>query len=79
MTPDEQEQWVRVYCNRIRDEVIARIRQGDVPTGWNGIELRWWLADVFEYNTFERGKGADSDYRNRYRRYKNEERVRNLV
>lgn len=79
MTPQEQEELVRECCNRIRDECISRIRQGGVPTDWNGIELRWWLADKFEFNTFGRGKGADSHYRNRYRRYKNEERVRNLV
>ena len=79
MLPDEQGRLVREMCDRIRDDVIGRIRQGDVPTDWNGIELRWWLADKFEFNAFGRGKGADGHLRSRYRRYKNEERVRNLV
>lgn len=34
------------------------------------VELRWLLADKFEYGAFGRGKGADG----RYRRYKNERR-----
>ena len=79
MDIDEQIYLVREMCDRIRDECVQRIRAGDVPTDWNGIELRWWLADKFEFNSFGRGKNADSSYKARYRRFLHTERERDLV
>lgn len=56
--------------NNVRDEIITKV--GDMPGGWDGIELRWYIAEKFKeamiepsvYNTRPEYKKRYQDYRN---------------
>lgn len=53
----------------------------EVPKEWDGIELRQWIADYFEAQTYSRSMRAKltSADRKRSREYRNDVLVRNLV
>jgi len=45
MNEQEKIKFVMELCNAIKSEVIQDIQAGKVPESWNGIELRWLLAE----------------------------------
>lgn len=60
-------------CDNIRDHVVSRIQ--DMPTGWDGHEIRQLLADLFARET----TGSLRDARSRRRKeYESEAYNRNL-
>jgi len=44
MTQEEQAYFVAGLCDSIRDNMLRRIRAGEVPESFDGLELRSWLA-----------------------------------
>jgi hypothetical protein len=47
MTKQEQINFVRELCNAGMIELIKNIDQNKIPENWDGIELRWLVADKF--------------------------------
>ena len=45
MTRDEQKQFLRDLTRSILASLEADINAGHIPEEWDGIELRWWLAN----------------------------------
>ena len=46
MTQEEQAYFVTELCDSIRDNMLKRIRAGEIPKELDGLELRLWLAEV---------------------------------
>jgi hypothetical protein len=67
MTPADKEKFIRSLCDSIRDEVIKRIQY--MPDAWDGIELREYLARLFEGERYL-GRNPRPDKR-RLRDYRN--------
>jgi 2'-5' RNA ligase len=72
VTREEQTQFAVGLIYEVRNRIVAKLN--DVPEEWDGHELRQWVADHFALASFTLKK-----MRQRYRRYKNACRVRNLV
>ena len=48
MTKQEQIQFVIELCNNGLEELLKSIDQNKIPENWDGIELRWLVADKFD-------------------------------
>ena len=74
MTRKEKVEFVRALTKSVCESAEGLIDRGDIPDDWDGIELRWWLADRFkQQQAATRSVGVS-----RRRRYINECRVKNL-
>ena len=51
LTKKEKKRFVTDLTNSIKKSVIQSIHSGRVPENWDGIELRKYLADLFEANS----------------------------
>jgi hypothetical protein len=67
-------EFLKNYLNSVRDELISKADQ--MPEEWDGHELRWLVADKFEWEQSHR-KGPIA-WRKRVRDYTNERLTRNL-
>ena len=72
MTKHEQYQFVRDLCRKVYAELEQDIDK--VPEVWDGIELRWWIAERFSQIVFK-GTGGVT----RKREYNNTVLVENLA
>lgn len=71
MNAEQKDQFVRSLCDSVRNTVLSRIQY--MPEGWDGIELREYLALQFEREcTLSRcpPRNSPSD-RKRLRSFKN--------
>jgi len=75
MTSEEQKQFVFKLCTTIARSIVAQIDDGKIPEDWNGIELRWLIAE--RANDACYGDIAGS-FRLRRRRYNNILRINSL-
>jgi len=73
MNRDEQKQFVESLTESVAQSVIKEINEGNIPSNWDGIELRWLLAEHFERNTLNK-----RERQARYREYENAVIVNNL-
>jgi hypothetical protein len=46
MNPIDQQRIVSELMDSIKADILARIRDGDVPAQWDGLELRRLVADT---------------------------------
>ena len=73
MTKQEQKGFLNDLINNVRAEILKTAEQ--IPEEWDGIELRWLIAEKFNGVVFS----GWSDKRNgRYKNYANEMLVENL-
>lgn len=47
MNAPEKREFVNELVKNVADEIIANIDANKIPEDWDGIELRWYLADKF--------------------------------
>lgn len=78
MNRREQARFIRGNAKVIASAMVARVRAGDTPDEWDGIELRWWPRQRFEENTLRYPQRGDRSMARRFRDFKNEYLVRNL-
>ena len=69
-------QFVRNLSDEVVEDMCERIDSGDVPAEWDGIELRWWLAERF--SNLGIGYFTTMLHKARYRQFKNDYIVHNL-
>lgn len=56
------------FLDSVRDELIGRA--ADMPDEWDGHELRWLVADKFEFEQHHRERNrVAKDWRQRFRDY----------
>lgn len=48
MTREQQKLFVEELCNNIRDDLLKKIDENEIPDNWDGHELRVFVADRFE-------------------------------
>lgn len=72
MENSEKVQFVNALTDTIREKVLEEIKKGTIPENWDGIELRWLLADRAASVVMSDRKGP------RYKAYQNTVIVKNL-
>jgi hypothetical protein len=70
--------FIRSYMRSTQKLLIDAVNAGRVPKEWNGIELRWLIADCVKSGMMSTVPGRDAGLRKRFRSYANERLVRNL-
>jgi len=78
MDNKEKALFVALLLGGIQDEVMQYIDDNRIPEHWDGVELRWLLADIAEGNTVNYPVNTHQHYRERYNRYK-QDRVKYMV
>lgn len=74
MTHQEQTVFINELIKNVQGDIIKESNK--YPEAWNGIELRWRIADVFNRVVFgEIGKRSGK----RYRDYHNTVIVKNMI
>jgi hypothetical protein len=68
MERHEQRQLVEDICDRLKSGLLHVLDNGSVPTHWDGIELREWVADYVRENF----AGLIQRERARYKAYLND-------
>lgn len=66
MTTPEKLEFVCSITESVKSQFADALRSGDVPEGWDGHEIRQWLADKFAHEVFRqvmKGKRL-REYRN---------------
>lgn len=48
MSPEQQERFVRELSWGVVNKILVEINEGQIPENWDGIELRWLLAERFK-------------------------------
>jgi hypothetical protein len=65
MTKEDQATFVKLLTNRvILQEILEKIESDQIPESWDGIELRWYLAEMFGRITYTASKKRKSNYDN---------------
>lgn len=72
MTKAQKKTFIRDLTASVRDAALEAVKA--MPEEWDGIELRWYLAYMFQCSTL----GTDRSQKRRKRDYDNEVMVRNL-
>lgn len=67
---------IRDFMRRVEKDLLDKVP--DMPEEWDGFELRWFIADKFEWEQHHRTPDAGGHWRRRVRAYENEKLVRNL-
>jgi hypothetical protein len=66
--------FIQNFMSAVQGELLSKIK--DVPEAWDGIELRWWIADTFKTEQVDwNDKGR---YRARKKRYNNDIAISDL-
>jgi len=73
MDMNEKISFVQQLTTAVADEIITNIETGKIPEEWDGIELRWYIAEKFNQVVFK-GTGSKA----RKRDYNNTVIVNNL-
>jgi len=68
MSPDAKLRLIETMCDNVKRVAMNRVQY--MPDNWDGLELREYLAELFEQDTLlRRRKGSD---RKRWRDYRND-------
>jgi hypothetical protein len=72
MTRKEQRQFIEELTDRMKVDILHRVHK--IPENWDGVELRWWIAEIY-------GQGVISSagLRGRKKDYNNDVLVNNLT
>lgn len=57
MNKKQKAEFVRRITSDVRDELLRKIKSGDIPDDWDGHELRQLLSDKFAAEVFDRVMG----------------------
>jgi hypothetical protein len=74
MTGPARKRFIRELIRNVQKTLIDN--SSKMPEGWNGIEIRQYVADKFAEQTIN--NRDDADMRRRFKDYRNEVIVRNL-
>lgn len=61
--PEEQIEFVDSLLNSVKEDIVKKIKAGKIPDNWDGIELRWYLAERFARETYG-NKSRKREYNN---------------
>lgn len=68
MSRTDQKKFVKDLAKAVVDNIIERINNDDVPSDWDGCELRAYLADKFKqsasYSSVSMGRSRKRAYNN---------------
>ncbi len=64
MEKSAQIEFVKTLCDNVMEVVIAQIKNGNIPHNWDGFELRWYLAEKFNQQTYQHSRRRKREYNN---------------
>lgn len=64
MTPAQQKEIVSMLCRETEARLHKHIDAGNIPTAYDGFELRWMISDMFKQDS------TRDDVRKRFRAYR---------
>ena len=65
MNKEEKKQFIKDLTSSITEEILQKIENDNIPENWDGIELRWYLRDRYEWNaSYQRKTKREKDYKN---------------
>jgi hypothetical protein len=64
MDTQDKLEFVESIVSRVLAEIQADIQTGKIPESWDGIELRWLLAERMNGITYTGSKKRKADYNN---------------
>lgn len=64
MTRTEQTTFVAELAQSILEDVYSVIQNEDIPTEWDGLELRLYLAEKFNRSVVRMNRTRQNDYNN---------------
>ena len=65
MNAIQQKRFVKGLINNVEIEIIANIDAGKTPDNWDGVELRWYIAEKFADCVFgDFSKRRKAEYKN---------------
>lgn len=70
MENQQKKDIVQGLCKAVADKLCKHIDAGHLPADFDGIELRWMLAEIFTHETVDRKHRPDM--RSRFRKYRKE-------
>lgn len=76
MTKAGKRKFMRELCRNVLAGALAHVE--NMPDEWNGVELRYYMADRFAVQAVTYSRGPDRAGQRRYREYKNTVLVNNL-
>lgn len=62
MTKTERKKFIREYGKSLTDYVLKRVDK--MPDNWDGIELRWYFAEVADDSSFNKKSPRRKEYNN---------------
>jgi len=74
MTKNDQLDFMNELTDNVIEEIFNKIIDNKIPESWDGIELRWYLADKFKDCIFDEYKKSSK----RKREYENTVLIENL-
>jgi hypothetical protein len=74
MTKNDQLDFMNELTDNVIEKIFNKIIDNKIPESWEGIELRWYLADKFQDCVF----GEYTKMSKRKQEYKNTVLVENL-
>jgi len=60
MTPQEQKKFIESLIKAVQDELLDT----EIPSDWEGAELRQWIADKFRRQIVHMSPKRKADYNN---------------
>lgn len=64
MEKSEKIEFVESLCESVKKEVITKILIDKIPDNWDGFELRWYLAEKFNQQTYQHSRRRKREYNN---------------
>jgi hypothetical protein len=68
VTKDEQIRFVKNLTSAVTEEFVGYVEGGRVPSSWNGMEIKTWLAEQFDHEQMDQMRDRRKIW---YRRYEN--------
>lgn len=76
MNKEEQIEFVIQLTDNVKNEILQKINKNKIPENWDGIELRWLIADKFSDVVF--GGFEKKNQRRRAKEFNNYVLINNL-
>jgi hypothetical protein len=57
MNQREQVKFIHELVDAVEHEILMKVTNGQIPVDWDGVELRWYIADKFS-NIVMKGIGS---------------------
>ena len=62
MNKDDKIEFIEDLVDQVEKEIVDHILNDNIPENWSGIELRWYISDVFQRQYFKAQPQRRAEY-----------------